>query len=328
MNQRPTTPDDYSIATAPGSKVPAWAVSMLVHTALIIGLVLWVDRSPKGLGEQPDRPVGVAVAHRMADRTVYETPEEVSQQKQQEQSASSAAVATIAAEAPPSAAQPLDIEGLLAAVTDTPMPESGGGASSALEAGTGKGDGPLRDGDGEGPAAETMFFGASGSGRRSVYVFDHSDSMEGKPLDAVKKELIRSLGLLTPQQSFQIVTYNNRPSFFNAAGFSLLQADDSTKRRAETFVRHVIAEGGTKHYEALRMALRLRPDVIFFLTDANIPQLDSRELAEMRSRCAESSTTIHAIEFGREPLVPENSFLQKLASQNGGEYRYLNVNAL
>lgn len=326
MADRPLKPNEYPESLTPGSKIPAWAVSMLVHVVLIIGLVLWLERTPQGLGEQPDRPVGVAVAHRMADRTVYETPEEVSEQKEQDQSAASSAVAAIAAEAPPSAAQPLDIDGLLAAVTETPMPDSGGGANSALEAGTGSGDGPLRDGDGDGPPVETMFFGASGSGRHFVYVFDRSDSMEGKPLNAVKSELVRSLSLLGPRHSFQIVTYNNRPSFFNAAGFSLLQADDATKRRAETYVRHVIAEGGTKHYEALRMALKFRPDVIFFLTDANIPQLDSRELAEMRSRCVESNTTIHAIEFGREPQVPENSFLQKLAMQNGGEYRYLNVN--
>lgn len=328
MEKQAKQANDYPDSGGAGKKVPAWAVSMLLHVCLIIALAVWVDRTPRGLGEELDRPVGVAVAHRMADRTVYETPEETSEQEQQDQSAASSAVSAATAEAPPSAAQPLDIDGLLASVTETPMPESGGGASSALEAGSGTGDGPLRDGDGAGPPAATMFFGASGSGRRFVYVFDHSESMSGKPLNAVKRELVRSLDLLTSKQAFQIVTYNNRPSFFNASGFTLLQADDAMKRRAETFVRSVSAIGGTAHYDALRMALKLRPDVIFFLTDANIPQLDSRELAEMRSRCAENNTTIHAIEFGLEPQAPTTTFLKTLASENNGEYRYLNVNTL
>lgn len=321
-------PDDYPDALRPGGRVPAWAVSMLLHVCLILGLFFWLDRQPSGMGQQQDRPVGVAVAHRMADHTVYETPQEQSEQAESEQSSSSTSAAMAAANAPPSAAQPLDIDGLLASVTETPMPEAGGGTSSALEAGSGSGDGPLKDGEGGGPPASTMFFGASGSGRRFVYVFDRSDSMSGKPINAVKQELLRSLDMLGPQQAFQVIFYNNRPSYFEFAGFAMIPADDSMKRRAATFVRAIDPFGGTEHYDAMRMALKLQPDVIFFLTDADLPRLGANELREIRSRCAESKTTVHAIEFGLEPQPANNSFIKVLASQNNGEYRYINVNSL
>jgi hypothetical protein len=189
-------PDDYPIENRPGGKVPAWAVSMLLHVVLIIALALWLDRGPSGQGNLPDRAVGVAVAHRMADRTVYETVEAENSDTESESNDADSAAAAAAASTAPSAAQPIDVDGLLAAITDTPMPDSGQGTGSALEAGDGAGSGPMTDGEGGGPKASTMFFGASGSGRRFAYVFDRSDSMNGKPLNAVKSELLRSLDLL------------------------------------------------------------------------------------------------------------------------------------
>lgn len=321
-------PDDYPTDHRPGGKVPAWAVSMLLHVVLIIALALWMDRRPSGQGNQPDRAVGVAVAHRMADRTVYETVEADNSDTESDSNDSASAAAAAAASTAPSAAQPIDVDGLLAAITDTPMPDSGQGSGSALEAGDGAGAGPMTDGDGGGPKASTMFFGASGSGRRFAYVFDRSDSMNGKPLNAVKSELMRSMDLLGDGQSFQVIFYNNRPSYFEADGFTMLPASDSMKSRVKKFVRNIDAFGGTEHYDALRMALNLRPDVIFFLTDANIPQLNTRELDEIRNRCVEAGATIHAIEFGQEPLAPKKTFLRQLAQDNRGEYRYLNVQTL
>jgi hypothetical protein len=301
-----------------------------MHVIIIVGFVLWIDTRPKGIGDQADRAVGIAVAHRMADRTEYQEMD-ADGSDEDSGSNSSANASAAAAAVPPSAAQPLDIEGLLAAVTDTPMPESGGGIGAALQATSGAGTGTFTDGEGGTPKAKTMFFGVAGSGRRFAYVFDRSESMKGfggRPFRAAKSEFLSSIDLLGPDQAFQIIFYNNRPSYFDAAGFFMLPADDSMKRRASNFVRNMDAFGGTEHFDALRMALRLSPDVIFFLTDARIPQLNSRELDQIRNRAAENGTTIHAIEFGTDFEAPKESFLRTLASDNHGEYRYLNVQTL
>ena len=71
------------------------------------------------------------------------------------------------------------------------------------------------------------------------------------------------------------------------------------------------------------MAIRLRPDVIFFLTDADDPKLTPAQLAKIRHLAA--GIIIHAVEFGPGPKPAGTSFLATLAGQNGGKYVYVDV---
>lgn len=305
---------------------------MLLHCTVILLLFFWVESPGGGTGEEQDRPVGVAIAHRMPDRTEYETPNPQSAETAAETSESSEATtaAAAAAAAAPSAMAPLDLDGLLAEATETPTPAPSTGGN-AMEPAADRGSGTGDIGDGGGSEATISLFGVSGSGQRFVFVFDRSDSMNGfNALAAAKREIIKGLRGLGPEQAFQIVFYNHRPTPFEPAGqsFWMLPADDSMKQRAEAFVRSIQAFGGTEHMDALKMALRLEPDVIFFLTDARIPRLGDRELTEIHTRSSRSGTTIHAIEFGVDRTIPDNSFLRTLAEENGGQYRYINVETL
>src|SRR5262245_17102357 len=63
---------------------------------------------------------------------------------------------------------------------------------------------------------ETQVFGVTGRGRKFVYVFDRSLSMQGAPLAAAKRELIASLGRLEDGQQFQIIFYNEKPRMMPA----------------------------------------------------------------------------------------------------------------
>ena len=108
----------------------------------------------------------------------------------------------------------------------------------------------------------------------------------------------------------------------------MIPGEQAYLARAENYVRSISAFGGTQHLGALKMALRMGPDVIFFLTDARIPRLSTSELREIRNRALRSGTTIHAIEFGPVSVPPRDSFLRDLAMQNNGEYRYVNVRGL
>ncbi|MCC9643369.1 hypothetical protein LOC71_13875 [Rhodopirellula sp. JC740] len=188
--------------------------------------------------------------------------------------------------------------------------------------------GESRAGQGAGQTT-TSVFGVSGSGSTFVYVFDHSESMSasgGKPLRAAKEELIRSLCSLSERQQFQIIFYNDRPKAFSPDGqrIGLVFGEDGTRKQAEAFVDRTVAIGGTEHLLALRMALRLAPDVIFFLTDASIQTMSADEMADVRRRAEETGTVIHAIQFGTG-AEPANSFMKEIARQNGGGYRYLDV---
>jgi len=180
---------------------------------------------------------------------------------------------------------------------------------------------------GHGPSiTETQIFGVRSRGAKFVYVFDRSASMEGKPLAAAKRELIASLNELDRIHQFQIIFYNQEPQLmpeFRASSPRMVFADEQGKRLAASFIGGIFADGPTEHLRALRMALGLRPDVIFFLTDANEPQMRPDELAAVRQ--FNRGTRINTIEFGAGAQNTAINFLQVLAAENGGQHAYVDV---
>ncbi len=179
--------------------------------------------------------------------------------------------------------------------------------------------------------ARTGIFGVEGEGHKFVYVFDRSGSMDGHggaPLIAAKSQLIASLGDLGQTHQFQIIFYNERPRIFNPAGREgrLVFGNDQNKNLARRFVGSITASGATRHLEALKLALRMGPDVIFFLTDADEPRMTSEELAGIARM--NRGTSINAIEFGYGPRHNPDNFLVKLARQNGGKHVYIDVSRL
>ena len=101
---------------------------------------------------------------------------------------------------------------------------------------------------------------------------------------------------------------------------------DQNKQLASRFVGSITASGATRHEEALELALRLGPDVIFFLTDADEPRMTAKDLAQITQR--NQGTTINTIEFGYGQQYDSDNFLVKLARQNGGQHVYVDVSRL
>jgi hypothetical protein len=260
----------------------------------------------------------------------------------------STAASTTKRSMPPGFAPPVDLDGVLADMMAAPDP----GASGAATSGGGIGRGALGDlgidsGDGDkgkrgdrglkaaggGTGGAASLFGITGSGNRIVYVIDRSDSMNGnhsRPLLAAKTELIQSLSALKETQFFQLILYNEQPSPYRGSqsvgsAVQMIQAETAAIKRAQSYIESVSAFGGTNHLDALRLALRMRPDVIFFLTDGRVPSLSDRELADIRRIADSYGTTIHGIEFGTAPTADPSSFIPVLASASGGKYRYFDV---
>jgi VWA domain-containing protein len=182
-----------------------------------------------------------------------------------------------------------------------------------------------------GGTARTGVFGAVGEGRKFVYVFDRSGSMDGHggaPLSAAKSELVASLNDLGTTHQFQIIFYNEQPRVFNPTGTPgrLVFGTDQNKYLAQKFVGSITADGATRHEEALEMALKMAPDVIFFLTDADEPRLTAKQLARVAQ--LNQGTSINAIEFGYGTQSDPEDFLVKLARQNGGKHVYVDISRL
>ena len=101
---------------------------------------------------------------------------------------------------------------------------------------------------------------------------------------------------------------------------------DQNKYLAQKFVGSITADGATRHEEALEMALKMAPDVIFFLTDADEPRMTAKQLARVAQ--LNQGTSINAIEFGYGSQSDPDDFLVKLARQNGGKHVYVDISRL
>ncbi len=328
-----STPPAEGVVPA-SQPTPALLLSLALHGVLLLAVGWLLSVAPKGSGNAPDRPIGIAVVHRLPDRTEYQ---EVTPQNPEaiDGDVAEPNAASAAASPPADVSPPIDLQGVLAAIEATPAPNSGSGIAGDVqldgdafgEAGRSSSTKPV------GEAATANLFGVSGSGRRFVYVMDRSDSMNGfggLPLRSAKRELIRSLNSLSEHQEFQIIFYNDNAKPFQMAGtpLTMVRGEPQNLRRAQDYIDSIRAFGGTKHKAALLMALRMSPDVIFFLTDAHIPRLSSIELATIQDRAGRSGTSIHAVEFGSQPAGSPDSFLRDLASMNGGQYQYVDVRRL
>lgn len=189
-----------------------------------------------------------------------------------------------------------------------------------------RGGGPNKAIGGE---ATVSVYGVEGVGNKFVYVFDRSISMQGAPLRSAKRELIASLAALERTHQFQIIFFNHEPVAWDLTGGQnrIAFASDGNKRLAEQFVRGITSSGGTYRKIAIRMALGLRPDVIFFLTDADDPMPQS-DIAETIRRAQRNATAINTIEFGLGPRRSRENFLTQLARETGGGYLYVDTRGL
>lgn len=200
-------------------------------------------------------------------------------------------------------------------------PESAAGAGGGDAPGPERGPGPdLGGGNGRGG---TSLFGIADVGARYVYVIDRSISMQDyRALDAAKAELAASLGRLSPTEEFQIIFFNQQPQKLrlrSAADF--FRGTDPHRRLASARMQLIAAEGATLPFPALSEALRLLPDVVFFLTDGEEPGLTIDDLRRLRQRNA-GRARIHCIRFVTSDTEPSaaGNWMEQLAIQNEGHY--------
>ena len=202
----------------------------------------------------------------------------------------------------------------------------GDGTGDAGEGGTSVGEG---GGENGGPNGPGEFFGLRDDGSRYVYVLDRSESMGfHHALETAKAELNASLSGLATAQSFQVIFYSDKPVRMPLSGGvrePMIRATTQNRAKARQFVAGIQPAQSTEHMPALQMALQMKPDAMFFLTDADFPELTPRELQEVR-KLNGGRTRIHCVEFGRgADLARAGNFLKTLARENGGTYRYCDI---
>ncbi len=177
-----------------------------------------------------------------------------------------------------------------------------------------------------GPGA-TSFMEIADSGRSFVYVIDISGSMgQDHRLDLARAQLTASLNQLRPDQRFQVIFYDDGPpqpiKLRRRPQQDWYPADTIHLQLANDAIGGQVAGAGTNHKPALLEALRLEPDVVYFLTDGTEPQLAPADLREIRN-ANRTGAHIHVIEFAvGAPETRDLTWLQQLAIQSGGKYRH------
>ncbi len=199
------------------------------------------------------------------------------------------------------------------------------------------------------------FFDARDRARSVVYAIDCSGSMATRhALDVAKRELLASLGQLPAEARFAGIFHNLKARILSddQGHRGLMPATAANRERVLAQLAGITPDGGTDHLTALNAALALKPEVIFFLTDADLmtdgdvdevltdmgrpprpegnTDRDSRLrlqgfFAQFRPASRVQQTRIHVIEFGRGPEGAPPAPLRRLAEATGGSYTYLDV---
>ena len=194
-------------------------------------------------------------------------------------------------------------------------------AAAASTGGTGSGSGEAI-GSGEGTGTPSRFFEADSQARRIVYVVDASGSMrQPHPgehrtrLGRVKAELVRSIQSLSHDQRFFIVFFNDE-AWPMPGRLMIPGGDHPANRRYLSWATATIAGGQTDPEPALRGALSLDPDTIFFLTDGTFKPATVATILKANT----DRVPIHTIALGDAKAEP---LLRPLAEHSGGSYLFI-----
>lgn len=330
--------------------MPAWTLSAGLHLAFFLLLACFVRPPSNRSAPEPDRSVSIVLAKRSAaNQTEYFTSDD--EDRAANQAAAGESAEKIEARTDP-VGNPLPsaaaAESLLLDV-DLPKPPDGHARADAnpgdllrlhnvdssgrpqILPGLGNDEilanDPLRNrvAGPTGPTTSVTLFGRTGVGRSFVFLIDRSKSMGGHGLGAIaaaQTELVRELAHLEPDHRFQVIAYNQGLRRLSRSG--MVEASKDNKDLVEHFLRETVAAGGTAHEPALTAALRLRPDVVFVLTDGGEPHLSEPEI-DLLTRENRGHTTVHCLHFGSGPLQQPDNFLSRFASRNGGGYGYVDM---
>ncbi len=168
-------------------------------------------------------------------------------------------------------------------------------------------------------------FGVQATGGKVAYVVECSARMEGELLAEVKRQLLESIRALDDTHRFQIIFFNDDLRVFDVSrtGKQLSVATVQNKDLAIDFVTGTTAGGDANRLAALRYAVSLDPDVIFFVTDGSDP-VSRRESTDIW-KLDFNNATVCTIELGRASGRIGNSFLTRLADHTAGQYRYVEM---
>jgi hypothetical protein len=294
-----------------------WFLSLVLHGSLFAFLLIQLPRLTRGLPTPPDpkaREVGIVLRSPDDSEVVFRNAEKVFRPE------------PTLADTPPTEGIEFEPEGerstQASSLPKWEDPVLATGGSIAAE----RWSAPQANGTESASQSRTTFWNVEATGSSFVFVIDRSASMSHRgALDLAKLQLYQSLDQLNEKSTFQVVFYNTEAFLLPLAQGKLINASTLLRSQARKEIERIAPEGGTNHVKPLYIAFGLRPEVIYYLTDADmLSEDDASELTRI-NRQAPVPATIFAIEFGSGPNLSNNKPLRRLAADNDGTYSYVNV---
>jgi len=171
-----------------------------------------------------------------------------------------------------------------------------------------------------GGGAGASFFGISSRGNRFAYIMDMSGSMSaGNRWDVATRELVRSVNALPDFTHFYVVLFSS-DAIMPPRQRDWVRAGPSATAQLEAWLNSLAPTGGTLPEQAFQrvFALEQRPEVIFFMTDGEIPQDTPEIVATLNERG--QRVVINTVAFGSSS---GHSTLKVIAEQSGGKFRHV-----
>ncbi|MBI4581389.1 MAG: hypothetical protein HY718_16930 [Planctomycetes bacterium] len=180
-------------------------------------------------------------------------------------------------------------------------------------------------GAGGGPAAfgpVSRFFGQAGNAYKVVYVVDVSASLMYYTDDIIR-EMQDSIRDLLPTQEFHMVLAMPR-EIREFEPRRLVPANARYKGMAYDFMRVIAGvpkPGKADPIEAMRRAFAARPELIYFLTDGDYPDVESDLESTLKELNRAGDVKITVIGF--DPSPAPRALLERIARTNGGHCRFV-----
>lgn len=178
--------------------------------------------------------------------------------------------------------------------------------------------GGIGHGEGQGAAEGSGMFGAPGDSTSFVFVLDRSGSMKAPHFDSggitrfqrLQLELVKFISQLQPTQQFFVIFFNSEAMPMPAE--TLVPATDYNKARYLEWVARLRPEGETDPRYSLKLAMRLHPDQIYFLSDGDVMDRYRKQLL----RLDPGNWQLNTYTFGTG-LGP---FMKNFAQKHNGKY--------
>jgi Ca-activated chloride channel family protein len=152
-------------------------------------------------------------------------------------------------------------------------------------------------------------------------VLDHSGSMNGRPLETVKKAAINLIERLNPIDHISVVAFDHRAKVL--VDNQAVENIDNIKRK----IKSLSADGGTAIDEGLKIAIqevaKAKHDTVsqvFLLTDGENEHGDNQRCLKLAELATSYKLTLNTFGFGANW---NQDILEKIADAGGGTLSYI-----